>query len=79
MGADVRNLRNRERGVVHLQTRRALLDVNQAILIAIHQRAQQHASQNAENGRVRANAERQRQGYRHPQRRGPSHRTQGYS
>ena len=69
--AYVTDLRNRERGVAHLQAGRALLDVNQPIFIAIHQRTQQHAAHNAENGGVHANTQRQREGDGGPQRRGP--------
>lgn len=56
VGTYVSDLRNRERGIFHLQAGRPLLDVNQAIFIAIHQRTQQHTPDNAEDGRVRAYA-----------------------
>ena len=57
----VMNFRNGKHGIRKLEPRRALPDVNQPILVAVHQRAQQHPTHQAEDRRVRANAQRQRQ------------------
>ena len=57
----VLNFRNRERHVLDAHPRRALPNIDQPVFIAIDQRAQQHAAHHAENCRVRADSQRQRQ------------------
>ena len=59
--AQVVDLRDRERGVLGADARRALADVDQPILVAVDERPQQHAADDAEDGGVGADAERQRQ------------------
>src|SRR5581483_3176529 len=46
--------------VVDTESRRALADVNQPALVAVHERPQQHAADDGEDGGVRADAERER-------------------
>ena len=55
------NLRHRERGVLGADAGRALADVDQAVLVAVDQRPQQHAAHHAEDRGVGADAERQGQ------------------
>ena len=59
--AKVLDLRHREGGVVGADAVRALADVDQAILVAVDERPQQHAPDDAEDGGVGADAERQGQ------------------
>ena len=47
-------------GVVGADAGRALADVDQAVLVAVDERPQQHAAHHAEDGGVGADAERQR-------------------
>ncbi len=56
---EIAELRHREVGVLDLDARRALADVDQTILIAIGKRAEQHAANHAEDRGVRADSERQ--------------------
>ena len=55
------HLGDRERGVLHADPGRALADVDQAVLVAIGQRPQQHAPDHGEDGGVGADAERERE------------------
>ena len=58
--SEILDLGHGERRVLGADSRRALADVNQAILVAIDQRPQQHAADDAEDRRVGADAERER-------------------
>ena len=73
-GPEVLNLGHRERHVRGADARSALANVDQPIFIAIDQRSQQHASNNAEGGSVCANAERERHHDRRRQTFGPQKR-----
>ena len=57
---EVVDLGHRERRVLGAEARRALADVDQPILVAIDERAQQHAADDAEDRGVGADAERER-------------------
>ena len=57
--AEVLDFRDRKHRVVEPHAPRALADVDQAVLIAVDERPQQHASDNAEDGGVGANAKRE--------------------
>jgi hypothetical protein len=59
--AKVLNLGHREDGVVDVDARRALTDVDQPVLIAVDERLEQHSAYDAEDRGVGADAERQRQ------------------
>ena len=59
--AQILNLGNGKRRVVRADAERALADVDQPVLIAVHQRPQQNAPHQREDGRVGADAEGQRQ------------------
>ena len=67
-GAELLNLRHRKRGVLDPDSRCALADVDEAVLVAVDERPQQHAADDAEDRRIRADAERERQddGQREP-------------
>jgi hypothetical protein len=52
--------RDRERHVVGAEPRRALPDIDEAILVAVGQRPQQDAADDAEDGGVGADAQRER-------------------
>ena len=58
--AEVADLRHRELGVLGADAARALADVDQAILVLVDERPQQHAADDAEDRGVGADAERQR-------------------
>ena len=58
---EVLNFRHGEHSVGELQPRCALPGVNQVAFVAVDQRAQQHPAHQAEDRRVRTNAQRQRQ------------------
>ena len=53
-------LRHREVRVRHADARRALADVDEAVGVAVDQRPQQHAADDAEDRRVGADPQRQR-------------------
>ena len=55
--AQVADLRDREVGVLGADAVRALADVDQAILVAVDERPQQHAADDAEDRGVGADAE----------------------
>ena len=57
---DVVDLRHRERHVLGADSRSALADVDQAIFVAIDERTEQHAADDAEDRGVGADAERER-------------------
>jgi hypothetical protein len=57
----VQDLRHREVDVFDADALGALLDVNQAILVSVRQRPQQHAADDAEDRGIGADAERQRE------------------
>src|SRR5204863_8772590 len=57
---EVVDLRHRERPVGDARTRRALADVDQTILVAIDQRTEEDAADDAEDRGVGADAERER-------------------
>ena len=57
--AQVAELRDRKVGVLDADAARALADVDQAIFVAVDERPQQHAADDAEDRRVGADAERQ--------------------
>ena len=57
---EVVDLRNRKGDVLCAETWRVLADVDQTIFVAIDQRPQQHAADHAEDRRVGADAERER-------------------
>ena len=57
---DVVDFRHRERHVLGADAGRALADVDQAIFVAIDERTQQHAADDAEDRGVGADAERER-------------------
>ena len=57
---EVVDFRHRERHVLGADARRALADVDQAIFVAIDERAEQHAADDAEDRGVGADAERER-------------------
>ena len=59
--AQVLNFRHGEWDLPRADTRRALLDINEAVLVAVDQRPQQHAAHQAKDGGVGANAQRQRE------------------
>ena len=59
--AQVAELRHREVGVLDADARRALADVDQPVFVAVDQRPQQHAADDAEDRGVGADAERQRE------------------
>ena len=56
----VAELRHREVGVLDADALGRLADIDQAVLVAVDQGPQQHAADDAEDGRVRANPQRQR-------------------
>ena len=56
----VPELRNRELGVLDADAGRALTDVDQAVLVAVDERPQQHAPDDAEDRGIGADAKRQR-------------------
>ena len=56
----VAQLRHREVGVLDADALGRLADVDQAVLVAVDQRPQQHAADDAEDRRVRADPQRQR-------------------
>ncbi len=58
--AEVLDFRDRKHRVLVPQAPRALADVDQAILVTVDERPQQHASDNAEDGGVGANTKRER-------------------
>jgi hypothetical protein len=58
--AQVLQLRDGEGGVVGPDPIRALADVDQAVLVAVGERPQQHAAHEAEHRGIGADAERQR-------------------
>ena len=58
---DVLDFGDGERDVVVAQPRRALPDVDQAVLVAIHQRLQKDAANERENGGIGADPESERQ------------------
>ena len=58
---EVPQLRDREVRVLDADAVRALADVDQPILVAVDERPQQHAPDDAEDGGVGADAERQRE------------------
>ena len=58
---EVANLRDREVGVLRADAAGRLTDVDEAVLVAVGERPQQHAADDAENGGVGADAERERQ------------------
>ena len=60
-GFQVAQLGDREVRVGHPDAWRALADIDEPVLIAIDQRPQQHAADDAENGGVGADAQRQRE------------------
>ena len=55
--AQIVNLRHGERGVVNAHAARSLADVNQPILVAIDERSQQHATDQAKDGGVGSDPE----------------------
>ena len=57
--------------------RRALADVDQPVLVAVDERPQQHAADDAEDGGVGADAERQREDDGEAQALDPAKRTDG--
>src|SRR5207253_2901670 len=59
-GADVHELRHGEGGVVDADALGALANVDDAVFIAIVERAKQYAANDAEDGGVGADAERER-------------------
>ena len=61
------------------RTRRALADVDEAVLFSIDQGPEQHAVDDAEDGRVGANAEREREDDRDGQSLDAAERTKGKS
>ena len=63
-GAQILDLRHGERGVVGADATRALADVDQPILVAVDQRAQQDAAHQREDGGVGADAEGQGEHHR---------------
>ena len=73
---EVVDLGHRERRVRDADARRALADVDQAILAAIDERPQQHAADDAEDRGVGADAERQRHDNRGGESLGASERAQ---
>ena len=74
--AKVPDLRDRELGVLGADAARALADVDQAIFVAVDERPQQDAPDDAEDRRVGADAERQRQDDRDRQSLDPGQRPQ---
>ena len=52
-----------EVGVVDAEAAGALADIDEAVLVAIDERAQEHAADQAEDGGVGADAEREREDY----------------
>jgi len=66
--AYVIDFRDGEIGIVRADSRSTLAHVEQAIFVAIGQRPQQHATNYAEDRRVRADAQSQSDGYGEPQR-----------
>ena len=58
-GPQVPDLRHRKVRVLDVDARRALPDVDQPVLVAIHQRPDQDAADDAEDGGVGANPQRQ--------------------
>ena len=52
-----------ERGVVVAKARSALADVDEPVLVAVDQGLEQHSPHEREDGGVRANAEREREGH----------------
>src|SRR5258708_11130992 len=63
-GAQIQNFRYREVGVLDADPRRALPDINQAILVSIDEGPQQHASNQRKDSRVRTDTQRQREHHR---------------
>src|SRR6202158_3007061 len=61
--AQILDLRYGKRGVVVAHAWGALPDIDQPVLVAVHQRLQQDAAHQGENGSIRADAERQCQNY----------------
>src|ERR1700722_9592354 len=57
--AQIVQLRHREIHIVSADSRRALVKVNQPVLVAIDQRLEQHSAHQSEDGSVRPDAERQ--------------------
>ena len=68
MLAEVVDFRDGEGGVVGIEAGRALADVEQAVFVAIGERAQQHGADDAEDGGVGADAESQGEGDGDPER-----------
>src|SRR5262249_60983114 len=58
---EITDLGNRKRHILRADARRCLPDVNQTIFVAVYKRAEQHTTDNAEDGGSGANAERQRE------------------
>src|SRR5207253_10104467 len=69
-GIHVLDFRDGESGIVSADSRGALAYVEQAIFVAIGERTQQDAANNAEDGRVCADTQSQSDGYGEPQRTG---------
>ena len=73
----VAQLGYREVRVLHADALRALAEVDQAVLVAVDERPEQHAPDDAENGGVRADAEGQRENDGKGQAPGTDQRTKG--
>ena len=56
-GLEVLNLGDGEIGIIHAHAVGALLNVDEAIFVSVHQRTKQHAANEAEDRGVRADAE----------------------
>src|SRR2546427_4739105 len=75
--AEVGDLRHRERHVLDAVAGGALLDVNEAALVAVHERPEQHAAHEAEHRGICADPERERQDDGGRQAFGPRERAEG--
>ena len=76
-GAEILDLGYGEGGVVGVQARSALPDVNEAVFVAIDERAEQHAADQRKDCGVSADAERQGEHHRDREALGIGERAQG--
>ena len=73
----VAELRDRKLGVLDADAARALMKVDEAVLVAVHERAQKNAPDDAEDGGVGADAERERDDHSGDQAFDPGERSNG--